>query len=142
LNKLIAHSLVMKDNKILIIKRSKVKRGLLNGNPEVWDIPGGMVEKNEVPQDAAKRETFEETNCAVSIKKIAYEFSEYDSEKDIVFTTLIYLCDLIDGDNIKLDEEEHTEYDWVDINKIINNENGRIFIKYLIPCIKALLNNN
>lgn len=39
--KLIAHVLIEKDGKYLLIKRSKIKRGSPNMYPEYWDIPGG-----------------------------------------------------------------------------------------------------
>lgn len=58
--KLIAHSLIEKDGKYLLIKRSKIKRGLPNVYPSYWDIPGGSVEENELPREAALREAMEE----------------------------------------------------------------------------------
>jgi 8-oxo-dGTP diphosphatase len=30
--------------------------------PNMWDIPGGMVEKDETPEEAIKREMYEELN--------------------------------------------------------------------------------
>ena len=42
--KLIAHALIKIDDKYLIIRRTKIKRGKPNSLPEYWDIPGGMVE--------------------------------------------------------------------------------------------------
>lgn len=48
--KLIAHALIEKDGKYLLIKRSKIKRGSPNMYPEYWDIPGGSVEEDELPR--------------------------------------------------------------------------------------------
>ena len=45
--KLIAHTLIEKDGQYLLIKRSKIKRGLPNVYLGYWDIPGGSVEENE-----------------------------------------------------------------------------------------------
>ena len=45
--KLIAHTLIEKDGQYLLIKRSKIKRGLPNVYPYYWDIPGGSVEEKE-----------------------------------------------------------------------------------------------
>ena len=39
--KLIAHALIEKNGKYLLIKRNKIKRGEPNMYPEYWDIPGG-----------------------------------------------------------------------------------------------------
>ena len=59
--KLIAHTLIEKDGKYLLIKRSKIKRGFPNVYPSYWDIPGGSVEENELPREAALREAMEES---------------------------------------------------------------------------------
>ena len=45
--KLIAHALVKLNDRYLLIKRTKMKRGKENSLPEYWDIPGGMVEEGE-----------------------------------------------------------------------------------------------
>lgn len=60
--KLIAYALIEKDGKYLLIKRSKIKRGLPNMYPEYWDIPGGSVEEDELPREGAVREAMEEVN--------------------------------------------------------------------------------
>ena len=60
--KLIAHALVKLNDRYLLIKRTKMKRGKENSLPEYWDIPGGMVEEGEIPSAAAIRETKEEVN--------------------------------------------------------------------------------
>ena len=57
--RLIAHTLVKVEDKYLLIKRTEIKRGKSNTLPLYWDIPGGMVEIGEKPQDAAIRETKE-----------------------------------------------------------------------------------
>ena len=57
--KLIAHTLIENNGQYLLIKRSKIKRGLPNVYPSYWDIPGGTVEENELPREAALREAME-----------------------------------------------------------------------------------
>lgn len=54
--KLIAHALIQKENKYLLIQRTAIKRGQKNIYPHFWDIPGGSVEAGETPQEAARRE--------------------------------------------------------------------------------------
>ena len=68
--KLIAHTLIEKDRKYLLIKRSKIKRGLPNVYPNYWDIPGGSVEENEMPREAALREAMEEVNQKIRIDRM------------------------------------------------------------------------
>ena len=87
--KLIAHTLIEKDGKYLLIKRSKIKRGLPNMYPEYWDIPGGSVEEDELPREGAVRETMEEVNQKIQLSSILHEDSCYDDTKGIVFTRLV-----------------------------------------------------
>ena len=72
MNKLISHALIKIDGKYLVIKRTKIKRGKLNSYPLYWDIPGGMVEEEELPRDAAIRETKEEVGLDVEIGNIIH----------------------------------------------------------------------
>ena len=118
--KLIAHALIKINNKYLLIKRTKNKRGKRNSFPEYWDIPGGMVENSELPSMAAIRETKEEVNLDIKIITIVHEDSNYDVEKDTVFTRIVYQAELLEGqdeNNIVLQLDEHSEY------KLVNNIN-------------------
>lgn len=115
--KLIAHALVKIGDKYLLIKRTPIKRGKPNSLPEYWDIPGGMVENGETPTSAAIRETKEEVNLDVTIGPILHEDSNYDVAKGTVFTRVVYQAELLDGQtekDIKLQEDEHSEYRLVD----------------------------
>lgn len=97
--KLIAHALIEKDGKYLLIKRSKIKRGSPNMYPEYWDIPGGSVE---------------EVNQKIQLSEILHEDSCYDDTKGIVFTRLVYKAKLLEYNReIKLDPEEHTAFCWI-----------------------------
>ena len=65
----------------------------------------------ELPRDGAIRETFEEVGLKVIPTKVIHEDSNLDVEKDKIYIRLVYLCELDDDiKNIKLDEEEHSEY--------------------------------
>ena len=111
--KLIAHTLNEKDGKYLLIKRSKIKRGRPNVYPYYWDIPGGSVEENELPRDAALREAMEEVNQKLQIDKIIHEDSQFDASKDTVFTRLVYAGMIMEQRDIILDPEEHTDFVWI-----------------------------
>ena len=111
-HRLIVHGLMKTDEKFLLIKRTEIEKGKPNVYPGYWDIPGGMVEEGELPVDALIRESKEEVNLDIKVGKIIHEDSNYDSEKNIVFTRLVYLCNIINNSiiNIKLQEDEHSEY--------------------------------
>lgn len=111
--KLIAHALIEKNGKYLLIKRSKIKRGLPNMYPEYWDITGGSVEEDELPREGAVRETMEEVNQKIQLSSILHEDSCYDDTKGIVFTRLVYKAKLLEYREVKLDLEEHTAFRWI-----------------------------
>ena len=124
MNRLIAHGLMKINDQYILIKRTKIKRGKPNSLPEYWDIPGGMVEIGETPQTAVIRETKEEVNLDVLVGEILHEDSNYDAEKNTVFTRLVYLCEVLNQDlsNIILQEDEHSEYILINDLSEMNNE--------------------
>ena len=127
--KLIAHTLIEKDRKYLLIKRSKIKRGLPNVYPSYWDIPGGSVEENELPREAALREAMEEVNQKLRINKIIHEDSQFDASKDTVFTRLVYAGEILEERDFILDPEEHTDFKWISSLKDLESE---LIVPYLI----------
>ena len=131
--KLIAHTLIEKDGKYLLIKRSKIKRGLPNVYPSYWDIPGGSVEDGELPRQAAIRECQEEVGLVISLENIIHEDSNIDNNK--IFTRLVYSANLLKNENIniKLDPEEHVEYKWI---KNLADLDGESIVPYLYDIMK------
>ena len=127
--KLIAHTLIEKEGKYLLIKRSKIKRGLPNVYPSYWDIPGGSVEENELPREAALREAMEEVNQKILIDKIIHEDSQFDASKDTVFTRLVYAGRILEERDIILDPEEHTDFAWLSSLKDIESD---LVVPYLL----------
>ena len=130
--KLIAHSLIEKDGKYLLIKRSKIKRGLPNVYPSYWDIPGGSVEENELPREAALREAMEEVNQKLLINKIIHEDSQFDASKDTVFTRLVYAGEILEERDFILDPEEHTDFIWISSLKDIESN---LVVPYLLEIL-------
>ena len=127
--KLIAHTVIEKDGQYLLIKRSKIKRGLPNVYPSYWDIPGGSVEENELPREAALREAMEEVNQKIRIDKIIHEDSQFDTSKNTVFTRLVYEAKIIEQRDILLDPEEHTDFIWL---SSLEDLEGELIVPYLI----------
>ena len=130
--KLIAHTLIEKDGKYLLIKRSKIKRGLPNVYPSYWDIPGGSVEENELPREAALREAMEEVNQKLLINKIIHEDSQFDASKDTVFTRLVYAGEILEERDFILDPEEHTDFKWISSLKDIESN---LVLPYLLEIL-------
>ena len=130
--KLIAHTLIEKDGKYLLIKRSKIKRGLPNVYPSYWDIPGGSVEENELPREAALREAIEEVNQKLRINKIIHEDSQFDASKDTVFTRLVYAGEILEERDFILDPEEHADFKWISSLKDIESN---LVVPYLLEIL-------
>ena len=131
-NRIIVHTLITIDGKYLVTKRSKEETTF----PEYWDIPGGLVDLGELPKDAVIRETMEEVGLNIIPTKVIHEDSNLDKEKDLIFIRLVYLCELNDDiKNIKLQEEEHSEYRLINSLDELKNEK-------ISPFLIDLFNND
>ncbi len=140
MNGLIVHALIKNGDSVLILKRNKWRAGKrLNAEPEKWDFAGGTVEKGELPKDAVIREVFEETGLKAKVNKIIYESSNYDEIKDKVFTTLVYECEVLSDWDVRINAEEHSDFEWLKISEI--KEKNYDFVRYVIPVIERVLIN-
>ena len=97
-------------NEILIVKRHLKSKT----DPEMWELPGGKVEKGEFFTDALVREIKEETNLDVNVGDFAEAIQNDYSHKRTV-QIMMYL-DVTNGE-VKI-SEEHTDWMWADIEKI------------------------
>ncbi|MBF0779272.1 NUDIX hydrolase [Streptococcus cuniculi] len=131
--KLIAHALIQKNGTYLVLKRSAIKRGQANVYPEYWDIPGGDVELGELPQATALRETLEEANQAITITDILHEDSQFDCQKQTVFTRLVYAAHLKEERPVLLDPEEHIDFRWIESLEELEGEQVVPYLYELIP---------
>lgn len=117
-----ARAVLMKDGKVLILKRA-------SGNirsADKYDLPGGGVERGENMEDALSREIQEETGLKVEIGPL---LSISDSEKDYaleeenesnikVFRKLIIYLAFYKSGEVKL-SDEHQSFEWLDIEDAI-----------------------
>ena len=95
---------------ILIVRRHPKSRT----DPEMWELPGGKVEKGEHFADALVREIKEETNLDVNVGDFCEAVQNDYSHKRTV-QLMMYLDDVEGSVAIS---EEHTEYMWASIEKI------------------------
>lgn len=97
-------------NEILIVKRHPKSRT----DPEMWELPGGKVEKGEHFADALVREIKEETNLDAEVGDFCEAIQNDYSHKRTV-QLMMYLEDVRGDVEIS---DEHTEYMWASIEKI------------------------
>ena len=98
------------DDEILILKRHPKSRT----DPEMWELPGGKVEKKEHFADALVREIKEETNLDCEVGDFC-EAVQNDYMHKRTVQLIMYLDD-VSGD-VKI-SEEHTDWMWADLDKI------------------------
>lgn len=108
---LTVRGIVKNDNgEILIVKRHPKSRT----DPEMWELPGGKVEKGEFFADALVREIKEETDLDADVGDFC-EAIQNDYMHKRTVQIMMYL-DNVHG-QIKI-SDEHTDWMWADIEKI------------------------
>jgi ADP-ribose pyrophosphatase YjhB (NUDIX family) len=92
---------------------------------ECWGPPGGAVEPGEVVEEAARRETHEETGLEISEMSLFGVFSgpdqyyRYPGGDEVHNVTIVYLCRNVHGE-VRL-SDEHTDWDWFAVSAIPEN---------------------
>lgn len=94
---------IVKDNKILC-----AQRGPEGSLPNMWEFPGGKIEKDETPMEALVREITEELECRVKVGE-QIDVTSYEYDFGIVTLTTFY-CELIEGTP---QLTEHAEVRWL-----------------------------
>lgn len=109
---IISGCLVVKDNKILMVKEAKKK---CYGQ---WNFPAGHVEDNETLMEAAIREVYEETGCKVKLTGVLPIISVKMDDGEVRLMVR-FVADIVE-ENIKFNEEEILDVQWLDIDEVKN----------------------
>ena len=115
---IIAGCLIVRDNKILMVKEAKKK---CYGQ---WNFPAGHVEENELITEAAIREAYEETGCKVKLTGVLPISTAILKEEETAIIVK-FTADIID-ENIKFDTKEIIDVKWLDIEKVKNMTNREL----------------
>lgn len=107
--KVIAGCVIVKNNKILMVKEAKKK---YYGQ---WNYPAGHLEEFEKIMDGAIRETFEETGCKVKLTGVL-PIANIDLEKE-THILIRFVAEIIE-ENISFDKEEILDVKWIEIEDI------------------------
>lgn len=103
--------IVVVDNLVFIAKRVPVGD---MGNR--WEFPGGKVDARETPEEALKREFFEEFGANIVVKNPICDSNFTHKDKNVVLKA--FEVEFSDLDNIEWILSEHTETAWVPFEKI------------------------
>ena len=112
---------VIKDNKVLLARHT------YGSGKGLYIVPGGYVEFGEMPQDAVKREIFEETKIVAEPKKvIGIRFNDKD-------WYVAFSAEYVSGE-ASSDGDENDAVVWMDIEEALNREDVPGLTKTLIQC--------
>jgi 8-oxo-dGTP diphosphatase len=105
----IVAGLLLRDGRVLLGHRSADRRWY----PDVWDFPGGHVERGEQPIEALARELKEE--LAIVIQQPGPELVQV---VDREFTLRIWLVDKWVGNPVNASPAEHDDLGWFDVREV------------------------
>jgi 8-oxo-dGTP diphosphatase len=135
--KIMASAIIIKDGKLLLLRRSKGEK-FLSG---YWTIVGGKFEEKDLTlEEAVKREVKEETNLDITVIKPIDVGSYWRTDKPgLREVEIAYLCVPSMVNNIILNPQEHDSFVWVD--RLINVNPVTDFTKEKIRNIFKIINN-
>ncbi|MFE8936999.1 NUDIX hydrolase [Streptomyces sp. NPDC007872] len=99
----VAAAIVVNEGRVLMVRR-RVSEGRLS-----WQFPAGKVECGETREDAAVRETQEETGLTVAAVKLLGERVHPETGRLMSYTA----CEVLGGTAHVADTEELAELAWV-----------------------------
>ncbi len=106
----VAAALVDRDNHVLIAQRPEGK-----SMAGLWEFPGGKINEGETPEQALRRELFEELSidvCDSCLSPLTFTSHAYD---DFHLMMPLYLCRTWDGE---VAPREGQEIAWVRANRL------------------------
>ncbi|MGW0854038.1 NUDIX hydrolase [Streptomyces sp. NPDC002690] len=104
----IAAAIVVHEGRVLMVRR-RISEGRLS-----WQFPAGEVESGEAREDAAVRETKEETGLDVTALKVLGERVHPTTGRLMSYT----VCEVVDGTAYVADGDELDQLAWVTLAEI------------------------
>ncbi|HET7320700.1 MAG TPA: NUDIX hydrolase [Candidatus Saccharimonadales bacterium] len=106
---------VSSEGKVLLLRRSEtdVRR------PLQWDIPGGHTDENEFSEEAAVRETKEETGIDLHARNLQLVYAISDVVQHDLNVTWLFFVGHVDNPDVTI-SNEHQEHAWYLLDEAIN----------------------
>ncbi|NED31056.1 NUDIX hydrolase [Streptomyces sp. SID8499] len=104
----ISAAIITSNDRVLMVRR-RVKEGELS-----WQFPAGGIEPGETPEEAAVRETLEETGLKVEAISLIGQRVHPKTQREMSYTA----CRIIDGEAHVADEDELDAVSWVTLAEI------------------------
>eukprot|EP00210_Caulerpa_lentillifera_P001324 g1274.t1 len=124
--------LITSCNEVLLLLRSAS-----SGNPNTWGLPGGNMDKDETPIDAALREATEELGKPIPNHVIKAEIRTIRGKNlDKLFT--VFVVEISPTDKVSFQPElnkEHVEFKWYALDAVLG-------IKNLHPVVEILFKDH
>lgn len=95
---------------ILVLQRS----ASAPSNPNVWDLPGGLLDYDEMPKEAIEREILEETGLELINLKIHSNTVFKRLEQPTV--VVLYVGEAFEAD-VQI-SDEHSDFKWVSFEEM------------------------
>ncbi|MFD5221410.1 NUDIX hydrolase [Streptomyces tendae] len=99
----ISAAIIVQDGKVLMVRR-RISEGEL-----MWQFPAGAIEDGEAAEEAAVRETIEETGLVVTATKLLGERVHPKTGRLMSYTA----CEPVQGEARVADEDELDAVAWV-----------------------------
>jgi 8-oxo-dGTP pyrophosphatase MutT (NUDIX family) len=110
---------------LLLLQRSETDTWM----PEKWALAGGGVKVDEEIEDSVAREIKEETN--LDVKGILFSFTTKEDKTRVH----VFMAKCDNTDQINIDDSEHSDFRWVNINEIEELETVPNLKEYVIKAL-------
>jgi len=128
-----ASVIVLRDRplEVLLLRRNEKSSFV----PNAWVFPGGVIERDETPEAAAVRETFEEAGLTIDPTSLVLT-SRWITPVGIPkrFDTWFFLANVARDANVTIDQQEIVESMWIAPADALSRRD----LKLVFPTIKNL----
>lgn len=105
------------EGKVLVLKRPQHEKS----GAGKYDLPGGSIEQGEDIKKALTREITEETGLEAEIGPVihVFDFEKGEGGESTTIGKGIRFLAFYKNGEVKLDEKEHSQFEWLDIDEAI-----------------------